>query len=54
LHLTVVDEPTAAALAEFLGERDYAIYRAGATELDVNPLGSIKAELLVPQLASHL
>ena len=54
MHITVVDNSTAAALAEFLGDRDYAVYRDGPTGLDVNPLGSINADLLLPHLATHL
>jgi hypothetical protein len=54
MHLTFVDEASAAALAHFLGDRDYAVYSAGSRALDVNPLGSVNVELLVPQLATHL
>jgi hypothetical protein len=54
VHITVVDDSTAAALAEYLGERDYAVYRDGSTGLDVSPLGSINADLLIAHLADHL
>jgi hypothetical protein len=54
MRLTVVDEASAAALAQFLSERDYALFRGGSTELDVSPLGSIEVTSLVPHLATDL
>jgi hypothetical protein len=54
MQLTMVDTVSTAALAQFLSERDYAIYLIGPTTLDVSPLGSIKANRLLPHLAEHL
>jgi hypothetical protein len=54
MQLTVVDEASAAALAQFLGERDFAVYRTGQTTLEVSPLGSINANRLLPHLATDL
>jgi hypothetical protein len=54
MHLTVVDETSAAALAQFLSERDYAVYPTGSTTMDVSPLGSFNVNRLQPQLAMHL
>jgi hypothetical protein len=54
MQLRVVDEASAAALAQFLSERDCAVYRTGSTTLDVSPLGSINANRVVPHLADDL
>ena len=54
MQLSTVDEASAAALARFLGDRDFAVYRTGRTTLQVSPLGSIDASRLVPHLASDL
>ena len=54
MQLRVVDEASAAALAQFLRERNCAVYRTGATTLDVSPLGSINANRVVPRLAEDL
>jgi len=54
MQLTVVDEASAAALAQFLSERDYAVYPTGSTTMDVSPLGSLNVNRLAPHLAMHL
>jgi len=54
MQLTAIDEASAAALAQFLGDRDFAVYRTGRTTLEVSPLGSIDANRLVPRLANDL
>jgi hypothetical protein len=54
MHLTVVDEESAAALAQFLSERDCAVYRTGSTTMDVSPLGSFDVDRLAPHLAVQL
>jgi len=54
MQLTVVDEASAEALAQFLRERNCAVYRTGATTLDVSPLGSMDASRLLPSLADDL
>jgi hypothetical protein len=54
MHLTVVDEASAAALAQFLSERDCAVYPTGSTTMDVSPLGSFDVDRLTPHLAMHL
>jgi hypothetical protein len=54
MHLTVVDEASAAALAQFLSESDCAVYPTGSTTMDVSPLGSFDVNHLAPQLARHL
>ena len=54
MHLTVVDEASAAALAQFLSARDCAVYPTGSTTMDVSPLGSFDVDRLAPRLAMHL
>ena len=54
MHLTVVDEASAAALAQFLSARDCAVYPTGSTTMDVSPLGSFDVDRLTPRLATHL
>jgi hypothetical protein len=54
MQLTLVDEASAAALAQFLSERNCAVYRTGTTTLEVSPLGSIDASHLLPRLADDL
>jgi len=54
MQLTVVDEASAAALAQFLSERDCAVYPTGSTTMDVSPLGSLDVNRLAPHLAMHL
>ena len=54
MQLKVVDEASAAALAQFLSERDCAVYLTGSTTLDVSPLGSLSVDRLAPHLAMHL
>jgi hypothetical protein len=54
MHLTVVDAASAAALAQFLSERDCAVYPTGSTTMDVSPLGSFNVDRLAPHLAVYL
>jgi hypothetical protein len=54
MHLTVVDEASAAALAQFLSNRGYAVYLTGSTTMDVSPLGSLNVDRVAPHLATHL
>jgi hypothetical protein len=54
MHLTVVDEESAAALAQFLSAHDCAVYPTGSTTMDVSPLGSFDVDRLTPRLAMHL
>jgi hypothetical protein len=54
MQIRTVDDPSAAALARWLRERNCAVYRPAPTELDVSPLGSINADLAAPELAQLL
>ncbi len=54
MHLTVVDEASAAALAQFLSARDCAVYPTGSTTMEVSPLGSFDVDRLTPRLAAQL
>jgi hypothetical protein len=54
MQVRTVDDPSAAALARWLRERNCAVYRPAPNELDVSPLGSINADLAAPELAQLL
>jgi hypothetical protein len=54
MHLTVVEEASTAALAQFLREKEYAVLRSGSTELGASPLGSIEVRSAIPHDATDL